>query len=162
MYYAPDFNEKNNRYLFASEMKSLVDLSDNVELYPPGSFSIIEMNTYEMFTYSYYDFIYPIILETDDNIIIKNIKSKLKDAVTKRLITDRPLGCLLSGGLDSSIITAITCEKLGAENVRTFAIGLEGSPDLDSAQKVADYLGTNHTNVIVSEEECIYYLNILK
>ena len=68
-----------------------------------------------METYSYYDFVYPSILETDEKIIIQNIKSKLKDAVTKRLITDRPLGCLLSGGLDSSIITALVCEKLGAK-----------------------------------------------
>ena len=155
LYFAHDFNETNQRYSFSSEMKCLVDLTDNVEIYPPGSFSLLDMNTYEMETYSYYDFVYPSILETDEKIIIQNIKSKLKDAVTKRLITDRPLGCLLSGGLDSSIITALVCEKLGAENVRTFAIGLEGSPDLHSAQKVADYLGTNHTNVIVSEEEML-------
>ena len=141
-------------------MKCLVDLTDNVEIYPPGSFSLLDMNTYEMETYSYYDFVYPSILETDEKIIIQNIKSKLKDAVTKRLITDRPLGCLLSGGLDSSIITALVCEKLGAENVRTFAIGLEGSPDLHSAQKVADYLGTNHTNVIVTEEEMLKAIDL--
>jgi asparagine synthase (glutamine-hydrolysing) len=160
LYYAHDFNETNQRYLFSSEMKSLVDLSDNVEFYPPGSFSIIEMETYEMFTYSYYDFVYPKILDTEDNIIIKNIRENLTQAVDKRLITDRPLGCLLSGGLDSSIITALVCQKLGAENVRTFAIGLEGSPDLESAQKVADYLGTNHTNVIVSEEEMLKAIDL--
>ena len=160
LYFAHDFNETNQRYSFSSEMKCLVDLTDNVEIYPPGSFSLLDMNTYEMETYSYYDFVYPSILETDEKIIIQNIKSKLKDAVTKRLITDRPLGCLLSGGLDSSIITALVCEKLGAENVRTFAIGLEGSPDLHSAQKVADYLGTNHTNVIVTEEEMLKAIDL--
>lgn len=160
LYYAHDFNDTNQRYLFASEMKSLVDLSDNINFYPPGSFSILDMNTYEMNNYSYYDFVYPIIMEDNEQIIIKNIKSKLSDAVTKRLITDRPLGCLLSGGLDSSIITALVCDKLGAENVRTFAIGLEGSPDLYSAQKVADYLGTKHTNVIISEEEMLKAIDL--
>lgn len=160
LYYSHDFNDNNQRYLFSSEMKCLVDLSDNVNFYPPGSFSILDMNTYEFFTYSYYDFVYPTIVEEDENITIKNIREKLTQAVDKRLITDRPLGCLLSGGLDSSIITALVCKKLGAENVRTFAIGLEGSPDLDSAQKVADYLGTNHTNVIVSEEEMLKAIDL--
>ena len=65
------------------------------------------MNTYEMNNYSYYDFVYPSIMEIMKK-LLQNIKSKLTDAVTKRLITDRPLGCLLSGGLDSSIITALS------------------------------------------------------
>lgn len=155
LYYTNNLSQKKNDYTFSSEMKSLVDLSENVSFYPPGSFSIINMKNYEMFTYSYYDFVFPPILEENESIIIKNIREKLTNAVDKRLITDRPLGCLLSGGLDSSIITALVCKKLGAENVKTFAIGLEGSPDLYSAQKVADYLGTNHTNIVVSEKEML-------
>ena len=61
----------------------------------------------------------------------------------------------LSGGLDSSIITSVVCNLVGANNVRTFSIGLNGSPDLIAAKKVADYLGTNHTSVIVSEKEML-------
>ena len=88
-------------------------------------------------------------------IIIKNIKSKLIDSVKKRLITDRPFGCLLSGGLDSSIIVSIICNLSRQCGVRTFSIGLEGSPDLLAAQKVANYLGTEHTSVTVSKEEML-------
>jgi len=62
-------------------------------------------------------------------------------------MTDRPIGCLLSGGLDSSIVTAILCREIGPENVRTYSIGMEGSPDLKAARIVANHLGTIHTEV---------------
>jgi asparagine synthase (glutamine-hydrolysing) len=74
----------------------------------------------------------------------------LVDSVRKRLMSDRPIGCLLSGGLDSSVIAAILCELVGSDKVRTYSVGMEGGLDLRYARKVADALGTDHTEVIVT------------
>ena len=79
----------------------------------------------------------------------------LVDAVRKRLMSDRPIGCLLSGGLDSSLVVAILCELVGSENVRTYSVGMEGGMDLSYAKKVAATLGTHHTEVIVTPEEAL-------
>ena len=148
--FSPDYTNVS----FASEMKCLTENNNNVQFYPPGSYSIFNLNHFDFKTCSFYNFIYKPIQLSED-IIIQNIKDKLIQAVKKRLITDRPFGCLLSGGLDSSIITSVVCNLVGANNVRTFSIGLNGSPDLIAAKKVADYLGTNHTSVIVSEKEML-------
>lgn len=81
------------------------------------------------------------------------IKSKFIESVSKRIVgtADRPIACLLSGGLDSSLVTAIV--KQYVPDLETFSIGLNGSEDLKYAQKVADYLGTNHTSIVVSEQD---------
>ena len=81
------------------------------------------------------------------------IKSTFIEAVKTRLISDRPIGCLLSGGLDSSLVTSILCKLIGAKNVRTYSIGMEGSTDLFYAKKVADFLGTQHTEVKFTPQE---------
>lgn len=85
----------------------------------------------------------------------KEIRETLIAAVKTRLVSDRPIACLLSGGLDSSIITAILVSLLGSENVRTYSIGMEGSTDLKYARIVADHLKTKHTEVIFTPEEGI-------
>jgi asparagine synthase (glutamine-hydrolysing) len=79
----------------------------------------------------------------------------LEESVHIRLDnTDREIGFLLSGGLDSSLIAAIAARKLG--RIRTFSIGLEGSPDLEAARKVATYLATDHTEVTFTVEEGLH------
>jgi asparagine synthase (glutamine-hydrolysing) len=77
----------------------------------------------------------------------------LERAVQKRLLSDRPIGCLLSGGLDSSIITALLVKFLGPSNVRTYSCGMEGSTDLKYAKMVAEHLGTVHTEFKFTPEE---------
>lgn len=81
------------------------------------------------------------------------IKKVLEKAVQMRLLTDRPIGCLLSGGLDSSIIASILAKFLGGKNVRTYSIGMAGSTDLAYAKKVAMALQTTHTEVLFTPEE---------
>ncbi len=145
-------NDDCRRITLSSEMKSIYGLNENIEFYPPGSFSMYYLNTNKLHTYSYYDFIYDRITSNEED-ILTTIKSKLTQAVKKRLLGERPIGCLLSGGLDSSVITSIVCKFIEPSKVKTFAIGLEGSPDLIASEKVAKYLGTDHTSVVISEED---------
>jgi len=94
--------------------------------------------------------------EQKDADIYTNIQQFLGRAVEKRvLVTDRPIACLLSGGLDSSLVTALVNEyhhNISDEPLETYSIGLEGSEDLRCAKIVADYLGTNHHEIVVTEE----------
>ena len=88
-------------------------------------------------------------------IIIKNIQRFFINAVKKRVIvTDRPIACLLSGGLDSSLVTALVSKELQKKNIKlnTFSIGLKDSEDLRYAKIVSNYLGTNHTEIIITEQ----------
>lgn len=96
---------------------------------------------------------YPIVIKEDENFLYNIIRETLTEAVKKRLITDRPIGCLLSGGVDSSLIVSILCKLIGSNNVRTYSIGMEGSLDLKYAKIVADYLGTHHTEIHFTPKE---------
>tara|TARA_Y100000816_G_scaffold289561_1_gene276261 strand:- start:6810 stop:8651 length:1842 start_codon:yes stop_codon:yes gene_type:complete len=93
--------------------------------------------------------------------VFNTIQSYLFNAVKKRVMcTDRPVACLLSGGLDSSLITAlVNFIRKNVLNIttplETYSIGLEGAPDLKYARKVADYLGTTHHEVLISEDEYV-------
>jgi asparagine synthase (glutamine-hydrolysing) len=137
---------------FSSEMKCLYDINKNIEFYKPGSFSLYDVSTNIMETIKYYNLVYPKITDTENNIIL-NIKNLLTKAVNKRIICDRPIGCLLSGGLDSSIITSIASKKI--KNLKTFSIGMNGSPDLYNAEIVSKYLNTDHTIVLVSQTDML-------
>jgi asparagine synthase (glutamine-hydrolysing) len=89
--------------------------------------------------------------------IYDNIAFYLSKAVEKRCCTtERPIACLLSGGLDSSLITALVNDyhvRNGLPTIETYSIGLEGSVDLEHARIVADYLGTKHTEIVLTEQE---------
>jgi asparagine synthase (glutamine-hydrolysing) len=106
-------------------------------------------------------FFYPNFLEYPEfilNTILQNINYYLSQAVYKRCITtERPIACLLSGGLDSSLITALVSKYYAKEGkvLETYSIGLADSEDLIHSRLVADYLGTAHTEIILTEEEFI-------
>ena len=68
-------------------------------------------------------------------------------------MSDRPIGCILSGGLDSTLVTAIVCKYYEPSKMNTFTIGLEGSVDLKYARIAADYLKTNHHEFVITEHE---------
>jgi len=90
---------------------------------------------------------------------VEEIKTQLvfslQSAITRRLNSDRPIGCLLSGGLDSSLVAAIACRELKekGKKLRTFSIGMTGGTDLYYAKMVADYIESDHTEVIFTPEE---------
>jgi asparagine synthase (glutamine-hydrolysing) len=89
--------------------------------------------------------------------ICANIRDLFTKAVVKRLMSERPVGCLLSGGLDSSLVTAIVARELKRTApdtvLNTYSIGLEGSVDLMWARRVAEHLGTCHHEVSLTEQD---------
>lgn len=97
--------------------------------------------------------------EENEDTICVNIRELLTQAVVKRLMSERPVGCLLSGGLDSSLVTAIVARELKKTSpdtvLNTYSIGLEGSVDLIWARRVAEHLGTCHHEVSLKEDDFI-------
>ena len=175
MYYNVYTNEDKNlfRLSFCSELKGLVNNMDNMNKintrqFPPNSYCIVDLNTYDYIHTNasiikpreYTRYINYFNQPTCYSEASNNIKYLLEKAVEKRLMSDRPIGCLLSGGLDSSLVSSIvvnTYKKRGVEpkKIHTFSIGLPGSPDLKYARQVAEYLGTNHHEVLMTIDEMI-------
>lgn len=152
---------QKDQCIISSEMKCIHELNKNVKMYPPGCYSVLNMETNELLYHKeYYSLRYENQLQisnitfTEDT-IVRMIKEKLIQSVNKRLLSERPIGCLLSGGIDSSIIACIVSRMIRPNKLRTFSIGLKGSRDLECARKVALHLDTNHTEVIVTEQEMI-------
>ena len=92
-----------------------------------------------------------------EDISQQHLVKLLEDAVEKRLLSDRPIASLLSGGLDSSLIAAIAARKLGerGQKLSTFSIGFEGAPDLIAAREVAEHIGSDHHEIIITPEEAL-------
>lgn len=135
---------------FASEAKNLVGWVKEIFPFPPGHY-------YYKGRFFPYDLIEQVKLyrHQDLSVIAKKIQEKLVSAVEKRLDADAPLGFLLSGGLDSSLVCAIGARLLD-KPIRTFAIGMEGDAiDLKYARQVADYLGAEHTEVIMTRQQVL-------
>ncbi|XP_077239424.1 asparagine synthetase [glutamine-hydrolyzing] isoform X3 [Tasmannia lanceolata] len=132
----------------SSEMKGLNDDCEHFESFPPGHiYSSKEGGFRRWYNHPWYSEAIP---STPYDPMV--LRKAFEDAVIKRLMTDVPFGVLLSGGLDSSLVAAVTArhlagtraaEQWGAQ-LHSFCVGLEGSPDLKAGKEVADYLGTVH------------------
>jgi asparagine synthase (glutamine-hydrolysing) len=161
-------------YYFASELKALEGICKKIEVFPPGHYYYSkegEVKKWYERDWTTYDAVKE---NTSD---ISALRKALEDAVHRQLMSDVPYGVLLSGGLDSSVISAVA-KKFAAHRIETndekdawwpqlhsFAVGLEGSPDLAAAQKVADHIGTIHHEIHFTIQEgldalrdVIYYL----
>ena len=147
----PGFISKDENGTFiSSEAKSLIKLSKNITPFPPGSWwSSADPEKFERFFY--YDLNIP--SSDDEHEILNNIKTLLTEAVTKRLMSEREIGSLLSGGLDSSLIASIVSKNYNGAKLNTFSIGIEGSVDLKYAQIVANFIQSNHHNIQISEKD---------
>lgn len=102
--------------------------------------------------YSPYDYVFKTVQDTEAN-ICANIKTLFESAVKKRLMSERAVGSLLSGGLDSTLVTAILCKNMDPSKLNTYSIGLSGSVDLMWAKRAAKFLGTRHHEVCLTEKE---------
>jgi asparagine synthase (glutamine-hydrolysing) len=155
----------NDQVQISSEIKGLTltdDMcSDCVNHVPPAHYAIIENNKDIVFNpYYVYAWNENILLKNNINLVYDGIKQFLHTSVKKRMMTERPVGCLLSGGLDSSLIASLVRYHLPKDKqLRTFSIGFEGSPDLLYAKKVADFLQSDHHEFLVTPEEFLDHIN---
>ena len=142
--------DKNHNIVFASEAKNLVSIVEQIFPFPPGFYYVDGKFT------CYLDVTkVDKVITSDLETICTNIHDKLVEGVKKRLDADAPLGFLLSGGLDSSLVCAIS-QKLLNKPIETYAIGMEEDAiDLKYAKEVADFIGAEHTEVIMTKEEVL-------
>ena len=147
LYYGYD---KKGNIIFASEPKNMVGVADKIMPFPPGHY-------YEDGKFiCYRDMTKVKEVKFDEvNVIAEKIHDKLLKGIEKRLSADAPIGFLLSGGLDSSLVCGAAAKMLG-KKIRTFAIGMDiDAIDLKYAREVADYIGSEHTEVIISKKDVI-------
>lgn len=140
----------------ASEAKSLVGLVKKVMPFPPGHYMVYSLAE-KTAKFVCYENISSVSGYHHDDIdtICKNIHDLLVKGVEKRLDADAPLGFLLSGGLDSSLVCAIAA-NIQRKPIRTFAIGMDiDAIDLKYAKQVADFIGARHTEVIMTKEQVL-------
>jgi asparagine synthase (glutamine-hydrolysing) len=158
-------------YGFASELKCLEHFYNlnsrhyHIRQFEPGTYSIFQYGSkvqskWEQIVHNkpYFIATFPftkLICEHNDE-LFTSISKGLNDAVIKRCdTTERPVACLLSGGLDSSLIAALVSNyfREKGKQIETYSIGLANSDDIKYAKIVADYIGSNHTEIIVTEHE---------
>jgi asparagine synthase (glutamine-hydrolysing) len=154
--------DKDGTFYVASELKALEGVCAKIELFPPGHYwhSGDEAPT-QWYKRNWVDF-----EEVKNNpTSIEDLHDSLSDAVHRQLMSDVPYGVLLSGGLDSSITSALA-KKFSSKRVESddtqeawwpqlhsFSVGLEGSPDLAAAKKVSEYIGSIHHEVVFTIQE---------
>ena len=138
----------------ASEVKTLVRFHNSINQFLPGCYAIVKNKSIDI--YKYFEIVNTRVIYSasyDYNYYTNLIRTNLVESVKKRLMSERPIACLLSGGLDSSLITSIVVKLLKEQKVKTFSIGLKDSTDLKYAREVAKYLDTDHSEVILNEED---------
>ncbi len=145
--------DKENIFYVSSELKSLEGVCNRIELFPPGHY--LDSKTDKLTKWydpkwTSYDSV------KDSQTIIKEIHDSLSAAVKRQLMSDVPYGVLLSGGLDSSITSALAKQFASKRiesndkqdawwpQLHSFSVGLKGAPDLKAAKIVADHIGTVH------------------
>ena len=154
--------DKDGTFYVASELKALEGICVQIEAFPPGHYMSSETQGLQKW-YSRDWMDYEAVAENETD--IDALRVGLEQAVHRQLMSDVPYGVLLSGGLDSSITSAIA-KKYAAMRVETddateawwprlhsFSVGLEGSPDLEAARKVAEHIGTVHHEVKFTIQE---------
>jgi len=148
--------------IFSSELKGIPYDFKDVKEFPCGSMCIYDYK-YKFFKFYENNSIYDTIqepflgIEREEDNYLNNIKETLITAVKRRLITDSDIeiGYYLSGGLDSSIICSIASKLVYPKKIKTFSIGFEGSTDLPYAKQVAEFINSDHTEIIIKEEDAL-------
>jgi asparagine synthase (glutamine-hydrolysing) len=156
---------KTSNLYFASEMKALYDCEDQISSFNPGHYATYTITDEAVLRLSYK--VYHTVPWLKNPLWSPDAPDGLKEAtvalryalqaaVKKRLMTERPCAALLSGGIDSSLICSLVqseLKALGKPPLKTFSIGFEGSPDLAYARKVAEHIGSDHTEIISTPDE---------
>jgi len=167
------YDEHGNFYV-ASEMKALVPVCKTVSEFPPGHY--LDSSSGQLVKYYQRDWMsYDNVKDNETN--LEDLKAAFEKSVKSHLMSDVPYAVLLSGGLDSSLVSAVAAQYVAKRvedgdqsdawwpRLHSFAVGLEGAPDLLAAKKVADMIGTVHHEINFTIQEgldairdVIYYL----
>lgn len=156
LYYGID---ERGRMYFSSEMKSITDQCQSFSTFPPGHYYTPKTGFVKYYKPEWEDAAKAV--EAVDYAAIREI---LTQAVEKRLMSDVPIGVLLSGGLDSSLTSSIAARVMagGSKKLHSFSIGLDAmAPDAVAARKVAEFLGTEHHEIHFTIEQGIEILDKL-
>ena len=156
LYYGLD---DRGRVYFSSEMKPIADQCKTFSTFPPGHYYTPKTGFVKYYTPEYEDF-----EKATNPLDLELIRTSLTEATRKRLMSDVPIGVLLSGGLDSSLTSSIASRLLAdkGKKLHSFSIGLDAdAPDAKAARKVAEFLGTEHHEIHFTIEEGIKILDQL-
>uniref|UniRef100_A0A1Q3FDF4 Asparagine synthetase [glutamine-hydrolyzing] n=1 Tax=Culex tarsalis TaxID=7177 RepID=A0A1Q3FDF4_CULTA len=145
---------------FASEMKCLVEKCPEVKVFPPGHMYYGKRHKLEPKSYYKPQWMFEIPRMQVD---LDQLRAALEAAVVSHLQCDVPMGALLSGGLDSSLIASIATKVMRKRNgldyrLKTYSVGLIGGPDFEFSKMVADYIGSDHTEVFFTIDEGLNYI----
>jgi asparagine synthase (glutamine-hydrolysing) len=143
--------QQDGTLAFASEIKALAEVSDNVREFPAGHWYHSQKGWHRFYKVLPNDLGFE-----DQDGAVEAIRAVLEEAVQKRLLADVPVGISLSGGLDSSIVALFANQ--GTESLHSFAVGMEGSQDLAAAKQMSEELGTRHHQRVYTEQDMLRVL----
>ena len=144
-------SKTDSRIVLASELKA-IQSSETVIPFPPGHYATINAATLEIVYYQYHSLN---IIDLPSPNVFDTLKYSLTNAVKRRMLTERPIAALLSGGLDSSLIAALVQRELKKSKrcLETYSIGFHGSEDLKYARMVAEHIGSTHTEIVMTPDQ---------
>jgi len=146
-------SQTEDRIVLSSELRG-ISYTDPAFAFPPGHYATICRKTLALTFFKYHSL--PTSYMSSDSNILLGLQTKLIQSVHRRMLTERPICALLSGGLDSSLIAALVQRELKSRNKRsleTFSIGFVGSEDLRHARIVANYIGSIHTEIVLTPDD---------
>jgi len=133
----------------SSELKGLVGMVENIKQFQPGT--ILHYSNGYISIMEYFNHKHPIRV-FDEKKALDGIRYHFEQAVMKRMMSDRPMCCLLSGGLDSSLVASVLA-KLSKERIHTFCIGMEGGEDFKYAKMVAQHINSIHHEIVLTQQD---------
>ena len=149
---------ENKEITICSEIKPITNYCKKIMPFKIGSYLDLQEDNIDFNYKQYHNYTFK--FNNDDEATIKtNIRKLFIKAVNKRLMSDRPIGCLLSGGLDSSLVSALVARNYEPYKLNTFSIGMKGSTDLYYANLAAKHIKSNHHNIELTNED---FLNAIE
>lgn len=157
------FNIGTQTIFLSSELKGLIPIADYVGHFPPGTYQVYEIATKKLICSEKYHTtpwlknpLFSLTHSSGLDMACMGLRFALEEAVRKRMLTERPVAALLSGGIDSSLIASLLQKQLRMRNLpplRTFSIGMKGSEDLRHAKMVANWIGSAHTEIVLTADD---------